>query len=354
MDEVKVVEQFANKKKDPVLITFLLGNGFDLNLGMKTEYKDVYDQYIKEETASEVIKKFKESLKNDKKHKYKNWSDFEIGMANYAKTLSSENELIECVRDFKTCMVKHLRKEEKKAQNFFNNEYNWKMLEEFNNSLWNFYVKLSPNVVNEISILTTPENKDYRYITFNYTKTLEFMLEKKPKSHNSPIHIHGDLENDVVMGVDNLEQLKGLNYSVTRRGQRNFVKTLFNEQYDKLRVEKAKQTILNSSVICVYGFSFGESDKFWTDLLAEWLSKNPHNHLVVYQYDTRIYNRYNYDEIMETEDYKKEALMTRLGINSAFFDQIHIPIGTNIFNLGKVKNKEISSVSINKEQGVLV
>ena len=156
------------------------------------------------------------------------------------------------------------------------------------------------------------------------------------------------------MGVDNLEQLKGLNYSVTRRGQRNFVKTLFNEQYDKLRVEKAKQTILNSSVICVYGFSFGESDKFWTDLLAEWLSKNPHNHLVVYQYDTRIYNRYNYDEIMETEDYKKEALMTRLGINNAFFDQIHIPIGTNIFNLGKVENKEISSVSINKEQGVLV
>lgn len=27
-------------------VTFLIGNGFDINLGLKTSYKDFYEQYI--------------------------------------------------------------------------------------------------------------------------------------------------------------------------------------------------------------------------------------------------------------------------------------------------------------------
>ena len=36
-------------------VTFLIGNGFDLNLGMKTRYTDMYDSYIKSESKSTVI-----------------------------------------------------------------------------------------------------------------------------------------------------------------------------------------------------------------------------------------------------------------------------------------------------------
>ena len=30
-------------------VTFILGNGFDLSLGLKTRYADVYEEYVKEE-----------------------------------------------------------------------------------------------------------------------------------------------------------------------------------------------------------------------------------------------------------------------------------------------------------------
>ena len=50
-------------------------------------------------------------------------------------------------------------------------------------------------------------------------------------------------------------------------------------------------------------------------------------------YDTTTYNRCVYDELMDVEDEKKEELMTRLGIsNSDLENQIHIPIGYDIFN----------------------
>lgn len=72
-------------------LVFLIGNGFDLNCGLKSKYKDAYQYYCnKTQNNSELIERFK----NDLKANYENWSDFEEGMAYYASKLSDENELI--------------------------------------------------------------------------------------------------------------------------------------------------------------------------------------------------------------------------------------------------------------------
>lgn len=44
------------------MITFIIGNGFDLNLGMKTRYRDVYDSYVTSPSKSEVIGVFDLSI----------------------------------------------------------------------------------------------------------------------------------------------------------------------------------------------------------------------------------------------------------------------------------------------------
>ena len=82
---------------------FLIGNGFDVNCGMKTKYTDVYDGYIKEASSTDVIKTFKENISAD----YKTWGDFEMSMAEYAKNLNSESEFLECIRDFAGYMEQH-------------------------------------------------------------------------------------------------------------------------------------------------------------------------------------------------------------------------------------------------------
>ena len=335
-------------------ITFIIGNGFDLNLGMKTRYCDMYDGYIKTPSQSNVISSFKNELKY--REPYDKWSDFEMAMAQYAGALQSEHDLIKCVRDFKTYLVNHLRNEDLKAQELFSvNSNSWYTVKELNNSLDGFYSKLIPNTVNEIKSLIENKIINYNFITFNYTSSLEYVLKLKEQHQQiktpPPIHIHGTLDEDVVLGIDNLEQLTSSKYTLSRRGQRTFVKTLFNDQYDKSRVAKAKKIISESSVICVYGWSLGASDKTWTDLLVNWMMKDFNHHLVIYQYDTKKYYRHNFDEIMDVEDEKKENIMSVLNIlnEPLIFDQIHIPIGQNIFNFGTVREDKQKAEFVDDE-----
>ena len=70
---------------------FLIGNGFDLNCGMKTAYRDIYPGYVKEPSESNIIFNFKKSIAED----INTWGDFELAMAEYAGTLKNEAELLE-------------------------------------------------------------------------------------------------------------------------------------------------------------------------------------------------------------------------------------------------------------------
>lgn len=332
--------QFIDPKKlsKECKITFIIGNGFDLGLGMKTKYTDVYDGYIKSPSSSDVIARFKKELESKAANNYEKWSDFEMGMAYYAQTLKTEDDLVECIRDFKGYMVDHLRCENQEIIGLIrDDDYASRLIKELDRSIERFYEGLTQNVINQFKAMIEDANIIRNYITFNYTMSLEAFLSIKAKYQRvveaTPIHIHGKLDEDVVLGIDNTEQLSDIAFSLTRKGRRAFIKTIFNEQYDKARVNAAKKIISESDIICIYGFSLGESDKTWIELLSNWLLEDTNHHLVVYQYDTKEYRRYNYDEIMDIEDEKKVALLTKLRVNNdAILNQIHIPIGCDIFN----------------------
>lgn len=325
-------------------ITFIIGNGFDLSLGMKTKYTDVYADYIKSPSSSDIIANFKKELKSKEANNYEKWSDFEMGMAEYAKTLPSEEVFVKCVRDFKGYMVQHLQEENNRAIEWIRaNVNNQAMMSELSRSLEQFYDGLIPNDVNKMKAMMRKSNIVRDYITFNYTTSLDEFLVASVR-HNkflesTPIHIHGKLGSDIVLGVDDSEQLSGISYSLTKKGERAFVKTIFNEQFDMARVESAKKVIHDSSIICIYGFAMGESDNTWVWTLSDWLEKDDSHHLVVYQYDTPKCNTYNYDEIMEIEEDRKEKVFKRMGIeNRSILNQIHIPVGRDIFNFGSVED----------------
>lgn len=332
---MKQFENNATENESPIL--FIIGNGFDLGLGMKTKYENIYETYIEVPSESNIIKDFKSTL--SKRQPYDKWSDFEIGMAEYAKTLSSENELIECVRDFKGHMVEHLQLENEKFIELINNEgYIHGLINELDRLFGEFYKCFSPNLIRQLnSIVGLSFNSEPRIITFNYTTVLDKLINSKASRENrrlkAPLHIHGTLDNDIVLGVDNIEQLKGVSYNISVRGNRAFIKTVFNEQYDSERVLKAKRMISNSKIICTYGFSMGESDKTWINLLTDWLKQNSEHHLIVYQYDETKYPKYNFDALMDIEDERKEKLFAYLNIEDENLrDQIHIPVGYDIFN----------------------
>ena len=75
-------------------ITYVVGNGLDLQYGLKTKYKDFYDfqykVYIERKEKEEYSNLIYESLFSDKINEYENWSDFEMSIGK----LTKDNDLV--------------------------------------------------------------------------------------------------------------------------------------------------------------------------------------------------------------------------------------------------------------------
>ena len=62
-------------------IVWMLGNGFDLNLGLKTSYKDFYEYYLNVESNDAIVKQFKQDLSEN----LDTWADLEFVLGKYSE-----------------------------------------------------------------------------------------------------------------------------------------------------------------------------------------------------------------------------------------------------------------------------
>lgn len=327
-------------------ITFLIGNGFDLRMGMKTRFADMYEEYIESDSESEAIINFKEMLRRDAPV-YKTWGDFEMAMAQRAKDFSDEDSFIECLRDFKLHMAAHLRKEQTEFASRLSLSKGLRNIcaQEVSDSIHRFYNGLRPNVVNKFIELGAQEHPTFNFISFNYTNVFDSLLSP---FLGTAIHIHGTLDADVVLGADNMGQITDVPYITGRRFNRAFIKPEFNRSYDIVRVERAETLIEKSDIICVYGMSLGKSDLSWTNKLKEWLLSYKDNHLVYFTYDERKFNKLNWDAIMDEEEDRVATLLGKI-CNSGeemdkIFNQVHIPVGYDIFGVDEIINTELQKI----------
>lgn len=323
-------------------ITFLIGNGFDLNLGLKTRYTDMYEGYINLHSTDPDIKKLKELLRADAPG-YETWGDFEMAMARHAQSYQNEDAFVKCVRDFRKYLIDYLTEQNAKFPKLCEETVNGTRacIQEFRESLQSFYLGQTPNVMNAIKQrISSVDGQKYNFIVFNYTTILDYIdTERRDRggAYNTEItHIHGKIGSDIVLGIDNLDQLTDVPFSLTKKAERAFIKPHFNQEYDSARLKRAIEMIDNSDVICVYGMALGESDRMWIERLIRWLKSDQGNHLIYYAYSEKDYGGSYPDEIMDEEDEKKRELLTRICRDWAdiqqVFGQVHIPLGHNIFN----------------------
>lgn len=335
------------------MITFIIGNGFDLNLGMKTSYLDVYNSYVKSQPQNDILKAFRSEISSN----YTKWSDFEMGMADYAQHFKNEEDFIMCVRDFKEHLQRYLLEEQDKCiQTRLSDNSKWGFAYELYRSIDTFYKCTTKNAENKIKKAIT--NNNINFITFNYTYSLEYIVDLYKKYYknnyeyrlNTPIHIHGTLNDDGVMGVDNVNQFKYLPFNITPKLQRAFVKPYFNVDYDINRVLNVKNTIAQSNVIYSFGWSMGESDKTWVTAIKNWLLKDENHHFICYYYEQTQYLKFNADEILDREIELKEELFLKFNFTeeekSEVYNRIHLPISHKIFDF---KNRDITIRPISTE-----
>ena len=336
-------------------ITFMIGNGFDLNLGLKTSYSDMYKGYIESPSQNDSISLLKKLLEDDAPL-YETWGDFEMAMAKHATQYADEDSFVTALRDFRRHLTTHLRKENEAFAKFQHNSQGYmpSYRQEFDRSLDSFYKGQTPNVVREIDSRTrVAGSRKYKFIVFNYTETFDSIARISRKFADITIsHIHGKLGEDILLGIDNLEQMSQTPFDCSEKTNRTFIKPKFNEEYDSERLNKTIAMIQNSDVICAFGVSFGESDKMWLDAVVDWLQESPTNHLVYYMYNEKDYADVFPDEKMEEEDELKRVLLNRLcketSLVQRIFNQVHIPLGHKIFNFKELEielsNQEIEAM----------
>ena len=114
-------------------ITFLIGNGFDIGLGLKTQYEKFYDYYQKPlEDDSDNIKDFKKVLKkwqSDKNTAVIDWADFESAFGKHSADfkIDQKREYLERFEDFVVNFNAYVEDEENRIDYSNSKEIGMKM-----------------------------------------------------------------------------------------------------------------------------------------------------------------------------------------------------------------------------------
>ncbi len=318
-------------------VTYLIGNGFDLHLGLETSFKDICEAYIEEQSGNEVINKFKSVLKEDAPE-YKNWSDFEIAMGKYSSNYDKFEDFKLCVHSFRSFMVNYLRKEEKIYMDFLDQfqipDYQFKEL--LSNLRDSIYFSPKKAVVEDLKRRGAISSS---FISFNYTTILDTFINNFNRvglaQYANVIHIHNDLSGSILFGVDNEEQIANVTFRGDKRKMRTFIKPFINNEMEYNKVNNVINTIRDSEVICVYGMSFGDSDLTWKNEVFNWLKADTSHILVYFDYNDFSFEKHDIDDILNLEDDLKISLLEKMGCTENYDDlmeQIIIPINEDLMD----------------------
>lgn len=318
-------------------ITFMIGNGFDLGCGLKSTYSDIYNEYIKTASNAKVIDEFKKMIEGN----IGSWADFEMAMAKYSSRFSSEEDFLICLRDFRKFVKIYISNEQRKfwervkAADFLTNKPKYTKL--ILRASSEFYRSPSKNRDSYFKALLDTESVKYSCVNFNYTNVFEMLFKSFSNIDMDIVHVHGSIDEDIVLGIDNISQLPDLAYHVSTKMNRAFVKTEYNAAIDITRIQETEKKIAKSDIICIFGLKLGDSDFSWRENVLSWLIDDVKHHLFVYKHSAIKCVDTDPDEQIELEEAYRREVLTSWGVDSesqrAVESQVHIPIGRNIFNI---------------------
>lgn len=287
-------------------VTILVGNGFDLNLNLKTKYTDFLNYYCGDSGADHVvIRNFKQDILQD----YKTWSDAELAFGRYTEKFLNDDggaeKFCDCHDDFCIKLAFYLQNQETRIN-------------------WNYASRDIANAFGEcisfknlISGLLETEKTEiretstrygggitYNFINFNYTKALDNFVKEAAKisgafgerstasgrfsnSFGELYHVHGTTENDMVLGVNDESQIQKPeifeNYGEEYKN--DLIKQRTNEMNGANIDSKCEKILNESHLIYIYGMSLGATDALWWGRIMELLVSHENVQVVIHAYN---------------------------------------------------------------------
>ena len=301
-------------------ITFLLGNGFDIQCGLKTSYIDFYNYILKKKYSIDLKKaNVKElALKIDNiiyseiyksKDNIENWADLELQLGVFTKRL--KKRLNEPDQDVQKIANRFLDDFEILLEDL--NDYlksiqiqdDVKIKEDFSDVLYttmnDFFhgvLQKENDELNNILVDNYSSHFNYRCISFNYTNTLKKVIQSCSKvsmpnrlNNSSHIHIfdkeiinvHGVIDRFLTLGLNDETQLATDFFDMSDLNDLIKPKSLeINREYMR---RDAENLIDKSDIIVIFGMSIGATDKHWWEKIAYSLMNSKNKKLIIHLYE---------------------------------------------------------------------
>lgn len=321
-------------------IVYLIGNGFDLNLRLPTDYKHFYEYYVTSHSTSEIIERLKRHIRN---YEDQNWSDLEVGLGEYTAQLSTYKELEEIFINLNLELTKYIQMIDNQLP-----QYTQSYKDKFLNDLRTPYSYLtSKEQAIMMSHYQSFSSDIYtNIVNFNYTHTIEHITQIEKGKHISigqyekrsvylrPInHLHREIgDRGIILGVNDETQITNQELASDIRAKNLLIKPVCNEQLGWLNDVTCKQRIQGANLLCLFGLSLGKTDRLWWQIIGKHMEIS-NCHLIYFHYTDKTFPL----EQLEI-NYKlslKEQLLDTLEImknkHENVLSRIFIVINSNMF-----------------------
>lgn len=286
-------------------ITFMIGNGFDLNVGLKTQYKDFISEYLKKGTEDVALNKFKQHI--DKNANL--WSSAELAFGKYTNEFSHEKNEVEtftnCHEDFCANLAKYLENQEKRMDNhIFNDKLAMDFIKCLKNIMGGFRTEQRDTIQKSMNLIGG--GYKYNFINFNYTRVLDNCVEcakarvkagalgarlyngiTNANSIGKLIHVHGYTDRDMVLGVNDETQIVNMELFKNEYPEylAQIIKKKTNEMNGEYVDKKVYDLLQESNLIYIYGMSIGETDAIWWKRICDLLNRNPNLRIILHCFE---------------------------------------------------------------------
>lgn len=335
-------------------ILYLIGNGFDLNLNLKTSYKDFYNFILEKnnEKDLEIVAKFKNEINNEPT----NWSDLEFELGKFTAKIDS----IEDADNLHDYLIDQLSSYLKLIED------NWDIEDIEKKKLINYLLYPIENRLLPVENTEINKFKDYwnkysswnvNIITFNYTKSIEKILEDKisginlgNSNKNIPVflngieHIHGYVDKRMILGVNDLSQLKNKALHNNTETTDRYIKSDCNSTYGLGHENKCLEMVQSANLILIYGMSFGYTDMKWWEAVGDRLIQG--TLVVLYVFDKDL--NYNENQGVQKKAHKTRVIDKFLTMTKVPQDKlndartrIYVALNTDMFKMNIIEKNEM-------------
>lgn len=274
-----------------VNITYMIGNGFDIALGLKTQYSDFMKHYCAlDKHDNPVLARFQDVIRKDNCNLWScaeeafgklDWSGFDG--VNTVKTFH------ECLVDFENEFDAYLLKQWKR----FSLPDGAKGLDaskQLLDRMLHLDRFMGSRFAQEYRQLALQQGIRVRIIVFNYTDIIEQIWDSISARQNSEFHVsdviydnkkmsveiarpcfvHGVLSRSRhLFGVDRIDQVKDVTIRAECEKSGTLIKPYMDIDSGLGFDETANAFIESSDTIVTFGLSFGLSDRVWWERLYQ-------------------------------------------------------------------------------------